>query len=395
MLILLISVAGALAMFLYENISDQSESVVTRNTYGEGKKTEEYELVIENEEESQDISLEVGEQEYTAQETKALFQEIMTALDEVILGENESLNRIEHNLNLVTELADYPVQIQWELSSYEAMNVEGKIRKENLSEEGTLIELRGTITYGDEKAVYVRNAVVYPETLVGMEKLLHRIKQEIEKLEEETRETSEFALPEEVDGVRLKWTRKKQSYWFYLLIIGLVLSVFVVYREREKVKEQEKLRRDALTRMYPGMISKFTMLLSTGTTVKSAWEKIVENYESQKEQIGTQIVYEEMSTTLREIRSGIPESEAYERFGKRCGLTNYIKFAMILSQNLRKGSKGISDTLRMEAIQSFENRKSTAKRLGEEAGAKLLMPMMAMLAIVLIIVMVPAFLSMQ
>ena len=49
----------------------------------------------------------------------------------------------------------------------------------------------------------------------------------------------------------------------------------------------------------------------------------------------------------------------------------------------------------MEAIQSFENRKSAAKRLGEEAGTKLLMPMMGMLMVVLVIVMVPAFLTMQ
>jgi hypothetical protein len=66
-----------------------------------------------------------------------------------------------------------------------------------------------------------------------------------------------------------------------------------------------------------------------------------------------------------------------------------------LSQNLRKGGKGISEILRVEAIQSFENRKSTAKRLGEEAGTKLLMPMLGMLAVVLIMVMIPAFLTMQ
>ena len=143
------------------------------------------------------------------------------------------------------------------------------------------------------------------------------------------------------------------------------------------------------------MISKFTMLLSTGTTVKNAWEKIVQNYEQQKEQLGIHIVYEEMLTTSREMQGGVPESEAYERFGKRCGITVYIKFGAMLSQNLRKGSKGISDILRMEAIQSFENRKSTAKRQGEEAGTKLLMPMLGMLAVVLIMVMVPAFMTMQ
>ena len=51
--------------------------------------------------------------------------------------------------------------------------------------------------------------------------------------------------------------------------------------------------------------------------------------------------------------------------------------------------------LRLAAVQAFEERKARAKMLGEEAGTKLLVPMFIMLAIVLVIVTVPAFLSMQ
>jgi len=46
-------------------------------------------------------------------------------------------------------------------------------------------------------------------------------------------------------------------------------------------------------------------------------------------------------------------------------------------------------------IQAFEERKAQAKRLGEEAGTKLLLPMFLMLAVVLVIVIVPAFLTLQ
>jgi hypothetical protein len=42
-------------------------------------------------------------------------------------------------------------------------------------------------------------------------------------------------------------------------------------------------------------------------------------------------------------------------------------------------------------MEAFEERKETAKRLGEEAGTKLLIPMMIMLVLVLVIIMVPAF----
>ena len=55
------------------------------------------------------------------------------------------------------------------------------------------------------------------------------------------------------------------------------------------------------------------------------------------------------------------------------------------------------DTLNMwldrEATEAFEERKNRAKELGEEAGTKLLFPMLMMLLVVLIIVMVPAFIS--
>lgn len=393
--ILVITIILTLVVFIVEKMSADSISVVTRNTYGEGEKTEKYELSIEGELENQTVQIEVEEQEYTYAEVQKLFQTVMDELDKIILGDNESFNRIETDLNLVTSLEGYPVQIQWDLNSYEVMNIDGEIKEDKVTEEGTLVKLRGTITYGNEKTVYVRNMMVFAKELEGLDKLIYDIQQEIKAREEETREEESFSLPEEVAGKTLEWRQKKEEHWYYVLVIGIVCSVYLVYREREKVKQKEKQRRGELIREYPGMISKFTMLLGTGTTVKNAWEKIVQDYELQREQLGKQEVYEEMLVSYREMQGGVPEVEAYEKFGKRCGITVYVKFGAMLAQNLRKGSKGISDILRMEAIQSFENRKSTAKRLGEEAGTKLLMPMMGMLFVVLIMVMVPAFLTMQ
>lgn len=392
-MILVATVVLSLALFLMENVFAKQETVITRNTYGEGEKVEEYEVSVEGEEET--LQIEVGEQEYSPKEIQKVFREVMDKLDEVILGENESFDRVEKDLNLVTSLEGYPVQIQWQLDSYSVINLYGEIQEKHLVEEGTLVELRGTISYKDEEAIYVQYARIFPLTRKGMEKLLYEIGQEVSRLEEESRQSESFALPEELDGKKLTWSQKKEHRWYYVPLLGIALCVYLVYREHERAKQKIRRRKEELLRDYSGMISKFTMLLSTGTTVRSAWERIVQNYENQKETLGTHVVYEEMATTLREMQGGVAETEAYERFGKRCGVTTYVKFGTLLSQNLRKGSKGMSDILRMEAIQSFENRKSTAKRLGEEAGTKLLMPMLGMLAVVFIMVMVPAFLSMQ
>ena len=95
------------------------------------------------------------------------------------------------------------------------------------------------------------------------------------------------------------------------------------------------------------------------------------------------------------MKSGIPEAECYERFGSRCGLQLYLKFGSLLSQNLKKGTKGLRDVLYTESAVAFENRKREARKKGEEAGTKLLVPMFMMLGDVLLIVVVPAFLSMR
>ena len=393
--IIVMTLLLTLVVLVVELLPKDGETFVTRNTYGEGSKTQEYELIIEDEDEKQKLLFEVEEQRYTKEEVQQLFQKVMEELDNVVLGENKSFNRIESDLKLVTALEDYPVNIQWDLDTYEVMSIEGELRQDRLTTEGTLVRLRGTISYGEEQTAYVRNMMVFAPTREGTEKFLYEVRQEVEEREASTREEEGFRLPQKLKGKQLTWKVKKEYRWYYIPLIGSVSAVYLVYRDREKVKQKEKRRREELIREYPGMISKFTMLLDTGTTVKNAWEKIVQNYELQREETGKQTVYEEMLLTYREMQGGVSEGEAYEKFGKRCGVTVYLKFGAMLAQNLRKGSKGISGLLRMEAIQSFENRKSAAKRLGEEAGTKLLMPMMGMLMVVLVIVMVPAFLTMQ
>ena len=392
-MILTLSMILSVTLFLMENVFKASDKVVKRNAYGEGEKVTEYEVSVDGEEGT--IEIEVEEQEYSEKDVQKMFREVMERLDEVILGENESFNRVEKNLNLVTTVDNYPVRIEWQLDSYSVMNLYGEIQEDNVVSGGTLVELRGIISYRDKEAIYVQSARVYPLTRIGMDKLLYEIKNEARRIEESTRQEDSFVLPEKIGGRDITWTQKTESRWHYVLFLGIALCVYLVYREQERTKQERRIRAESLLRDYPGMISKFTMLLSTGTTLRSAWERIVQNYEQAKESMGTHPVYEEMLSTLHEIQGGVSEAEAYEHFGKRCGISTYMKFGTLLSQNLRKGSKGISDLLRMEAIQSFENRKNTAKRLGEEAGTKLLIPMLGMLAVVFIMVMVPAFLSMQ
>ena len=52
------------------------------------------------------------------------------------------------------------------------------------------------------------------------------------------------------------------------------------------------------------------------------------------------------------------------------------------------------DSLNEESYEALEKQKERALRLGEIAGTKLLLPMVMMLAIVMGIIMIPAFMTM-
>ena len=93
------------------------------------------------------------------------------------------------------------------------------------------------------------------------------------------------------------------------------------------------------------------------------------------------------------MESGVTEVEAYEHFGQRCRLPQYRKCAALLVQNLKKGSAGLLAALQEEAEHSFEERKRNAREEGERAGTKLLFPMMMMLAVVMVLILVPACFS--
>ena len=132
-------------------------------------------------------------------------------------------------------------------------------------------------------------------------------------------------------------------------------------------------------------------------TLSGAWERIVLNYQHKLEchQTEPEEAYEQMLCSYREMQDGVGELKVYEKFGERCGTPQYRKLSMLIVQNLRKGSSGLRQSLEKEVADAFSLRKNLAKKAGEEAGTKILFPMMLMLCIVMAIILIPAFLTLH
>ena len=393
--ILFFSNVLAAVLFAFAWLRDVNLNEIDRNLYGEGSRKETYLVSVDGVLNSEKITVELEEQKYSAEQVQKMFSEAMDKLDEIILGENESKDFVTKNLKLPSSLEEYPIEILWEMNRYDVAEVNGKLIEENLSEEGTLLELRGHLRYQDQEAVYVTSVRVFPEQKVGKEKWLSDIQKSFQEAEAENREEKNVVLPKSVAGKEVSWKETKDPKGYIVLISGILIAGLLMFEEKQDEKEREQKRKQQMLLDYPEVLSKFAMLLGSGMTVKNTWNKIVQAYEEEKTPEKNRFVYEEMCLTSREMSGGVAEQEAYERFGKRCMLSSYMKFSMLLSQNLRKGSKGLSEVLKMESIQAFEMRKNEAKKRGEEASTKLLIPMFLMFAVVLVIVMIPAFLSIQ
>lgn len=99
--------------------------------------------------------------------------------------------------------------------------------------------------------------------------------------------------------------------------------------------------------------------------------------------------------TYREMTDGMGELEALRRFGERNPLREYRKLALLLEQNLRKGTRELLAMLEREELLAFELRQNLAKKAGEEASTRLLLPMIGLLGIVMAILLIPAMMTMN
>lgn len=398
-LILLIIAGGMLLILASLFMRQQSGGEVEcqrlqRPGYGEGDRKEALAVQIDGEE-VQEFEITVQERQYTEQEKQELIERSLQRLEELLPGENESLDEVRSDLIFPGSLENGAVKISWATIPYGIIDESGALLGSE-DENGVLVEIQGTLICGGKEARYTAFAKVFPQKVPEAEQFHQLILREVEQADAREGSKETLKLPETVDGRSLLWMHKKENPLpaLVLLIFGAAAGVWVCLDHQ--VHSQYEERKNQLMLSYPDLLWKMTMLLGAGLSIHGAFTRISEQYLNEKRSRKTHkrcYAYEEVTHACYEMQSGIPEAEAYERFGRRCQLPEYIRLGAVLSQNLKKGSKGLTELLETEAAASLTERKSNVRKLGEKAGTKLLLPMMLMLGIVLAVLMIPALLS--
>ena len=372
--------------------NENGEKILERDENGKDQ-TCEMKVRIGDKEEEMNVS--VSGRKYNEEELKEAFTDAGGKIETLILGENESLDEVRHDLDLITEIPGTGITVSWQMDRYDVIDSRGCIQEDALTEEGTLVKLTAVLSYEGEKASHEFYIKVFPPILSSEEKLMEEVESSITRADEETRTENYMVLPDQVNGEVLQWEYGKETRAASILILGVGAAFMLIVSDGQRKKEEEKKQVRQMKLDYPKIVNKFNLYIRAGMTIRRAWFMIVRDYEKKRSGKEGRRAYDEMVYAMHQIRGGIPEGECYEKYGMRCNVSSYRKFGTLLAQNLRKGSGGLTEVLGREAEEAFEDRKNLAKKLGEEAGTKLMIPMFLMLIIVFAIVIIPAFFSIQ
>ncbi|URW87249.1 type II secretion system F family protein [Blautia wexlerae] len=228
--------------------------------------------------------------------------------------------------------------------------------------------------------------------LTRKEQAQKSIAEAVSRYNEQRSDPDYYYLPDKLNGKKVKWESPADTSGMLLTGLFLIAAMAILVMKGREEQVQLQKRYEELLMDYPGLIMKFTLLVQAGMTVRKAFQKISLDY-GRKRKRNPRPAYEEIRIVCYEMESGVSESEAYRRFGERCGQVKYKTFATLLIQNLQKGSRQMADMLERESTEAWEERKRKARVLGEAAATKLLVPMIMMLIVVMAIVMIPAFMS--
>ncbi|MDO4478942.1 MAG: hypothetical protein Q4B73_07890 [Lachnospiraceae bacterium] len=406
------------------------QGYLVREGYG-GQAYESY-LTVENDTGTEEVLVRVEPRRYTAEEMEHFLNEAETGLEALVMAANSpdvvantpdataaaqqentrhtasddtaayenraaddgaiSLTHVDRDLTLPTRFPDKPVKITWLSRNPQAMDYEGHLT-DRIPEDGQDVVLEASLVCQDESREATLEIRVYPKKVPEEEALQKAVNDWVDSADPTV---DKLTLPEAIGGQKVRWSSGADKGGTALILMGIAVAILLAYRVKQKEDEAARQRRKAMERDYPAIVSKLVLLMSAGLSMRGAFYKMAQDYEVEKQQRRSERPgYELIVTMCREMDRGLPECEAYRLLGGRDAPVIYRTFSVLLIQNLRMGTRDLMDILEREAVNAFEARKSAAKVKGEEASSKLLIPMVMMLGIVFVMVMVPAFISMN
>lgn len=168
-----------------------------------------------------------------------------------------------------------------------------------------------------------------------------------------------------------------------ILFLVLMFAGLAYYYYGTLTAKKIEQRSDELLHDFSEVVSKLALLTNAGMILRESWQQIAE--------AGDGVIYEEMRMAVSEMNNGVSEIDAIYNFGSRCVTPEIKKFAGTITQGLSKGNRELSQMLAEQNKEVWEMKKHLARRQGEKAASKLLIPISIMFIGILIMIIIPIF----
>lgn len=173
------------------------------------------------------------------------------------------------------------------------------------------------------------------------------------------------------------------------LVVGVLVGGLLFFWPDQDLQKKIIRRKQNILIDLPGFLNTLVLLVSAGLPFGGAVQKVVGEADLERP------LYRELSIVLAEQGAGKSFSQSYEDLAHRCRVPEITRMVSTIIQNLHRGSGDLVHILRLLAQEAWERRKDIAKRQGEEASSKLVIPMVMVFLAVAIIVLAPAIISMS
>lgn len=369
-----------------------------------------YEIYVEANKESIPITVSIDKKRYKKDELNSIFEKLFEKILVEAIGENEDYLNIKSDLNLKSYYGE-GINAIWKFEPYEEdfesyikkisiIEKDGRVNNEKLKNgeevKGELI-LYFECEVSDSETIYSSDKYIIPVVVKEKkynekENFIKKLNEAIEYENKKDLNSNIVNLPNNVERKKIIYKEKFDMSIFMIPILGFIIILLLDYKDKYNIKKEEESIKRQLLLDYPKLITNTLLYIASGMSVRNTLLKISDNFlKYAGKDINVLSLY--MEKLKLKLNSGVSEIESLEEISTNIDDRNYTRFFNILIQNIKNGSKDLKNILEIEMADAIYNRKMNARKTAEEAATKLILPLMMMFAIIMAVIIIPAFMN--
>ena len=366
-------------------------NLLVRNVWDAGNY--QVDLNVKTKEWDHSFSYLVKEKAYTREEAEQLYRKFAGELPSLICGGNQTLQEVTEDLKLANAYKDYPFTVSWSSTDQDRVSSRGKVNRKGLEDEGQWVTLHALVREADTglEQELILKVFLAPEKLSEEELFFRRVEESVISMDEVSAQKEIVTLPVSVEGKELTWKETKRDHSIVILILFGAASLFVGRAMDHDLQKADRKRLKELQKEYPEFAGRLRLYLCAGMTARNAFGRVAQDYAERTGKKKRLFLESEMKIACNQLSNGLPEAQVYQEWGARCGEMRYRRLGFLLSVQLKQGNDRLLQLLEQEADVAREDQRNRARKEGEEAGTKLLFPMILILIMVMLLVLLPAY----